>query len=123
MSFDELKPAVAVELGAAESLAPRVEEAPLPERAQRSLDRATTLKQEKRFTEALIELEKASRLAPASRRVTRALALASWESGDIRRARKHIKEALAVSDDDVMCHYLLGRMAASRFENETAILE
>ena len=87
------------------------------------MDRATELRNNNRYTEALIELEKAQRIAKGDRRIIRALALTAWQSGDYKRARSYAEESLKMGEDDIVCHYILGRLAASRFENETAILE
>ncbi|GJM24730.1 MAG: hypothetical protein DHS20C16_11450 [Phycisphaerae bacterium] len=116
LSYDALTPVVEITQVV-------VGDDPLPERADRAMDRSTTLCDEERYTEALIELEKAQRIAPGDRRIIRAMALTAWQSGDYKRARKHAGESLKIGEDDVTCHYILGRLAASRFENESAILE
>ncbi len=99
-------------------------ETPLSDRVKRALDRAATLRDDERFTEAMIELEKAQRIADqGDRRIHRELALTAWLSGDQQRARTHIKSVLDSGEDDITCHYILGRLAASRFESETATVE
>jgi tetratricopeptide (TPR) repeat protein len=115
--FGELAPTIEIKHDTA------VEVEPLPDRSRQAMARAATLRDEKRYTEALIELEKAQRIAPSDRRIIRALALTAWQAGDQKRARKHCEESLESGEDDITCHYILGRLAASRFENETAILE
>ncbi len=114
--FDELKPVIEIEHDDAVA-------DPLPDRVVRAIDRTVTLRGEERYTEALIELEKAQRIAAGDRRIVRALALTAWLSGDYKRARYHVEQSLKQGEDDTTCHYILGRLAASRFENETAILE
>lgn len=115
LSLDEIQPA---------PQAPIRRSAPLPslpERAASALTRAEELSRADRFTEATIELEKALRLAPGDARVQRRLALTLWRSGDLERMQQHIAGALEAGDDDVVCHYLLGRLAARRFDNVEAI--
>lgn len=115
--LNELEPSITIEPDG-DSVAE-----PLSDRVKRALDRAATLRDNSRFTEAMIELEKAQRITPGDRRVHRALALTAWQLGGQQRARSHIKIVLDASEDDITCHYILGRLAASRFESETAILE
>jgi len=93
----------------------------LPERAQQAMAQAAELRGEGRFTEATIELEKAARLAGDDPRVHRELAMTQWEAGDATRVQRHVDAALGVVDDDLVCHYLLGRLAARRFDNAAAL--
>jgi tetratricopeptide (TPR) repeat protein len=94
--------------------------APLSDRARLALARAQTLRAERRYTEAAIELEKALRSAADDPRIHRALALTRWEAGDVQRVREHIDATLR-SAGDAAGHYLLGRLAARRFDNAEAI--
>lgn len=93
------------------------------DRVQRILDRVSDLRKERRFTEAIIELERAQRYEPDHPVVHRMLAQVQWEAGNAERARTHVEKVLARGDDDIVCHYILARLAAGRFENQEAVRE
>ncbi len=114
--FADLEPTI-------EDLPPAPRPKPLPERAQAAFDAADRLGNEGHYTEAAIELEKALREAPDDPRILRRLALVHWLDGDAARAREYAEAAVHVAPNDLVSHYLLGRLAARRFENDAAIRE
>ncbi len=87
----------------------------------RRLDRARRLYERNRFTEAAIELEKALRQAPDHPQLHRELAKTLYAAGSIERVRSHLQKALAIDGDDIVTHYLLGRLAFEDGESAEAI--
>lgn len=114
ISFEALKPAIEPPSRSASPPA-------LSDRAKRAMDRADKLRAEGRYTEAAIELERALRIDADHPAVLRVLALTLWEAGDSARAHVYVDKVLDQRGDDIVCHYLAARLAASQFENAQAI--
>lgn len=93
----------------------------LSSRSVRRLSRARELFEQQRYTEAVVELEKAFRHDPNHPQVHRELALAHRAAGNNERVRIHMRKAIAVAGDDIVAHYLLGRLALDDGQNEEAI--
>ncbi len=88
--------------------APETVPPPPPPQAVRHLEAGGKLHDEQRYTEAILELEKALRYDPNNHRVHILLALACQQSGNEGRATAHVERALKANPDDVTGHYLLG---------------
>ncbi len=97
--------------------------APLEMRAAQSLDRARSLRGERRYTEAALELERALRYQPDSVVLHREMAVTQWRAGNSARAQEQAQAAIDIDPSDAVSHYVLARLAASRFEKDTAIRE
>lgn len=93
----------------------------LSPRSVRRLSRARELFGQQRYTEAVVELEKAFRHDPNHPQIHRELALAHRAAGNNERVRIHMRKAIAVAGDDIVAHYLLGRLALDDGQNEEAI--
>lgn len=89
--------------------------------ARRRMDEARRLFGEQRFTETIIEAEKALRYEPQLGEAHRLIALASALSGNESRAKASAEKALSLDPDDLACHYLLGRSAENAGNNEAAM--
>ena len=93
----------------------------LSARGVRRLSRARELYNHQRFTEAGIELDKALRHEPDHPLLHRELAVALRAAGNNERVRSHLRKAVALNDDDLVTHYLLGRLAFDDRQNAQAI--
>ncbi len=93
----------------------------LPERAARHLAEARRLFTEHRYTETILEVEKALRYAPENPAANRLLALACLHSGSDGRAILSANRALAARPDDLASHYTLGRLADKAGDVNTAL--
>ena len=91
-----------------------------PEGARR-LSRARSLYSERRFSEAATELEKALRQEPDHPVLHREAALAWRAAEEHRRVRPHLTKALEGDGDDIVTHYLLGRLAFEDQQQPDAI--
>lgn len=89
----------------------------------RRLSRAMERFRQQRFTEASLELEKALRHDPDHPRLHRALARTLFATGNVERVRAHLRKAVSVDGDDIVSHYLLGRLAYGDGRNDDAIRE
>ncbi len=93
----------------------------LPPQAVRQLVAGRKLFNERRYTEAILDLEKAFRYAPNDPQIHTLIALACQESGNQGRGVVHVDKALAANPDDVVGHYLRGTNALSMGELDRAI--
>ncbi len=93
----------------------------LSDAGQRRLARAREYYQNKRYTEAAIELDKALRREPNHPLLHRQSALAYHAIGNRERVRTHVSKAAAANPDDVVVQYLLGRLAFEDQDRTEAI--
>ncbi len=93
----------------------------LSSRSARRLARARDLYRRQRFTESGLEIEKALRHEPKHPLLHRELALSLYATGNAERVRSHLRKALAVQSDDVVTHYLAGRLALDQRRYDDAI--
>lgn len=93
----------------------------LSPQSARRLGRAQSLLDEQRFTEAGLELEKALRRDPNHPGLHRLFALSLRAAGNPQRSRTHLRRAEALDPDDLITHYLLGRLAFDDQQNEEAV--
>lgn len=94
----------------------------LPRQALRHLESARRLFQEQRYSETIADVERVLRYNANHAEAHRLLAAASLLSGHDHRARQSAERALALNPDDLISHYILGRMAdrARRVEEALA---
>ena len=93
----------------------------IPPGVVEAIDRAAELRGEKRYTEAVIELERIQRSSPETPSIYRALAITHWLAGNTHRAETYANNTLAQDPGDLVAHYLLARIAAGQFETAEAI--
>ncbi len=93
----------------------------LPEQARRRLEEAQRLFVEQRYTETILELEKALRYDPENPEAHRKMALACLLSGNEARARLSAERALAIQPDDLSSNYVMGRFAAKAGKADQAL--
>jgi len=93
----------------------------LSPRSARRLARARDLYRRQRYTEASIEIEKALRHEPKHPLLHRELARSLFATGNTERVRSHLRQALAAESDDIVTHYLTGRLALDHQQYEDAI--
>ncbi len=99
-----------------------------PERAAGLRDQAAEqlrigehLLRDKRYAEAIVALREVRREAPQDSRVNRLLGLACYLEASYARAADYLKDAVLINPDDILCHYLLGRIAATDDRYDEAI--
>ena len=114
-----------------EEIPPRLEAPPRKTGAQpdllpqvdRALAEGRELFQQRRYTEALLALEKGLRYSPTQFELHRLLGVVCFHSGSAGRARGHLARAVELNPDDVTCHYLLGRLAGAEGDRSTEMTE
>jgi tetratricopeptide (TPR) repeat protein len=94
---------------------------PLSDRGSKQVAAARKLADEQRYTEAVIELERALRYDPDHPDVHRALAVLHWEAGNPERARAHVTRALETNPDDAAAQYIAGRCHAAVGDTSPAL--
>lgn len=119
LPLDEIPPRI--ELPAAAQ--PKAEPAETPLRIRRTLAEADELFAQRRYTEAIMTLEKGLRFSPARFELHRMLGIVCFHSGSTGRAKGHLKRAVELNPDDVACHYLLGRLAGAAGDRASQIAE
>ncbi|UCD28441.1 MAG: hypothetical protein JSV03_15370 [Planctomycetota bacterium] len=100
-----------------------VEAVVLSDQAKRRFDRAKRLIVERKYTEAVGELEKVLRYDANNHEVHGVMALACLLSGSNSRAELSAKRALTIRPDDLICHYVLGRLNAKAKNINLALRE
>jgi tetratricopeptide (TPR) repeat protein len=89
--------------------------------AERYLQEAQRLFGEQRFTETIVQLEKALRYDPESHAANRLLAIACLMSGNDARARLAAERALSIKADDLASEYVMARTAAKSGKIDEAL--
>lgn len=115
LTLAEIKPVPEVP----ESVSPQGR--PLSSRGAKYLQHAEELIAEERYAEAARSLEKALRSDPAAPEIHRVMAVSAFSAGNTERARSHAAEAVCLNADDLVSHYLLGRMTFDDGDRGAAI--
>jgi tetratricopeptide (TPR) repeat protein len=100
---------------------PAGERPKLPAPAARLLEEARQLFLKGQHSESTAALEKVLSYEPELHEAHRLMALVCLQSGDDARARLSAERALAIRPDDLVCHYVLGRLAEKQRETDKAI--
>ena len=114
-AYADLQPAVT------RPSAPETAPPPPPPQAIRHLEAGRKLHDQQRYTEAILELEKALRYDPNNHQVHILLALTCQQSGNEGRATAHVERALKANPDDITGHYLQGLGAKALDQNDEAV--
>jgi tetratricopeptide (TPR) repeat protein len=93
----------------------------LPDRARRQLERARTLVEQGRLTEAIIELERGLRYAPDHWVLQRELAWLHRQTGSVDRAGREAEAALATNPNDMRTWLVRGWAAREEGRPEDAL--
>ncbi|MHC4441433.1 MAG: tetratricopeptide repeat protein [Planctomycetota bacterium] len=95
----------------------------LPRKAKRRLAEAERLFAEQKYTESIGELESVLRYDANNYQAHRMMALACLHSGSDNRARLFAERALAIKPDDLVCHYVSGRLLDKTRKYDRALRE